>query len=58
MAIHSSWEGSMTLSMWQDIVFPPEKMEEIIAQHPDVAECAVFGVHDSLKGQLPLGLVY
>ena len=32
-------------------------MEEIVAQHPDVAECAVFGVHDSLKGQLPLGLV-
>ena len=33
------------------------EMEEIIAQHPDVAECAVFGVHDSLKGQLPVGLV-
>jgi len=33
------------------------EMEEIIAQHPDVAECAVFGVHDALKGQLPLGLV-
>jgi len=32
------------------------EMEEIIAQHPDVAECAVFGVHDSLKGQVPLGL--
>jgi propionyl-CoA synthetase len=33
------------------------EMEEIVAQHPDVAECAVFGVHDELKGQLPLGLV-
>ncbi|RPI33211.1 MAG: propionyl-CoA synthetase, partial [Nitrospiraceae bacterium] len=33
------------------------EMEEVIAQHSDVAECAVFGVHDSLKGQLPLGLV-
>jgi len=32
------------------------EMEEILAQHPDVAECAVFGVHDSLKGQVPLGL--
>ena len=32
-------------------------MEEILADHPDVAECAVFGVADSLKGQLPLGLV-
>ena len=33
------------------------EMEEIISQHPDVAECAVFGVHDSLKGQVPFGLV-
>ena len=32
-------------------------MEEVIAQHPDVAECAVFGAHDNLKGQLPVGLV-
>ena len=32
------------------------EMEEIIATHPDVAECAVIGVGDSLKGQLPLGL--
>jgi propionyl-CoA synthetase len=33
------------------------EMEEVVATHPDVAECAVIGVHDSLKGQLPLGLV-
>jgi len=32
-------------------------MEEVIATHPDVAECAVIGVHDGLKGQLPVGLV-
>jgi len=32
-------------------------MEEILAGHPDVAECAVIGVADDLKGQLPLGLV-
>ena len=32
-------------------------MEEILAGHPDVAECAVFGVGDQLKGELPLGLV-
>ncbi len=32
-------------------------MEEIIAKHPDVAECAVFGVEDNLKGQLPVGTV-
>lgn len=32
-------------------------MEEVLAAHPDVAECAVIGVADSIKGQLPLGLV-
>jgi len=32
-------------------------MEEILAEHPDVAECAVIGPHDPLKGQLPVGLV-
>jgi propionyl-CoA synthetase len=30
-------------------------IEEILAAHPDVAECAVIGVRDSLKGQVPLG---
>jgi propionyl-CoA synthetase len=32
-------------------------MEEVIASHPDVAECAVVGVQDELKGQVPLGFV-
>ncbi len=32
-------------------------MEAVIAQHPAVAECAVIGVTDTLKGQLPRGLV-
>jgi propionyl-CoA synthetase len=32
-------------------------LEEVLAAHPDVAECAVIGVADELKGQLPLGLV-
>jgi propionyl-CoA synthetase len=32
-------------------------IEEVLAAHPDVAECAVFGVKDDLKGQLPLGLL-
>jgi propionyl-CoA synthetase len=32
-------------------------MEEVIAMHADVAECAVIGSADSFKGQLPLGLV-
>ncbi|MFT3927787.1 MAG: propionyl-CoA synthetase [Myxococcales bacterium] len=31
-------------------------MEEVLASHPAVAECAVFGVADELKGELPLGL--
>jgi propionyl-CoA synthetase len=30
-------------------------MEEVLARHPDVAECAVIGVADALKGQVPLG---
>jgi propionyl-CoA synthetase len=33
------------------------RMEEVIATHPDVAECAVFGAADELKGQLPVGLI-
>lgn len=33
------------------------EMEEIVASHKSVAECAVFGVHCEIKGQKPLGLV-
>ncbi|MBV0931794.1 propionyl-CoA synthetase [Marinobacterium weihaiense] len=33
------------------------EMEEIIADHPAVAECAVIGINDNLKGQAPVGLV-
>lgn len=32
------------------------EMEEILASHDAVAECSVIGVHDSLKGQVPIGL--
>ena len=32
-------------------------MEEVLASHPNVAECAVIGIADQLKGQLPLGFV-
>ncbi|MCF8036527.1 MAG: propionyl-CoA synthetase [Desulfobacteraceae bacterium] len=32
-------------------------MEEVLAAHPDVAEAAVLGVHDALKGQVPVGFV-
>ena len=33
------------------------EMEEVLAEHPDVAECAVVGVPDALKGQLPFGFL-
>ncbi|MFM2231014.1 MAG: Propionate--CoA ligase [Bacteroidota bacterium] len=33
------------------------EMEEIVAAHPSVAECAVIGINDDLKGQIPLALV-
>lgn len=32
-------------------------MEEVLSAHPDVAECAVMGVADQLKGQMPLGML-
>ncbi|WP_353570810.1 propionyl-CoA synthetase [Candidatus Albibeggiatoa sp. nov. BB20] len=32
-------------------------MEEVLASHPDVAECAVIGTQDTLKGEIPLGMV-
>jgi propionyl-CoA synthetase len=32
-------------------------MEEVLASHPDIAECAVVGVADQLKGQVPVGFV-
>jgi propionyl-CoA synthetase len=33
------------------------EMEEVLASHPAVAECAVFGVNDELKGEVPRGFV-
>ncbi|MCO6476303.1 MAG: propionyl-CoA synthetase [Phaeodactylibacter sp.] len=33
------------------------KMEEVVASHPAVAECAVIGVEDEMKGQIPIGFV-
>ncbi len=32
-------------------------MEEVLASHPDVAECAVIGMADQLKGEVPCGFV-
>ena len=33
------------------------EMEELIAGHPDIAECAVTGIDDELRGQVPVGFV-
>ena len=33
------------------------RIEEVLSAHPDVAECAVFGVNDELKGQTTVGLL-
>ena len=32
-------------------------MEEVLAEHPDVAECAVIGIADPMKGQVPVGFL-
>ena len=32
-------------------------MEEILASHPDVAECAVLGIKDTIKGEVPCGFL-
>src|SRR5258707_14959145 len=32
-------------------------MEEVLASHKDVAECAVLGIKDELKGEVPCGLI-
>jgi propionyl-CoA synthetase len=37
--------------------FSTGALEEVITGHPDVAECAVIGVKDALKGELPLGFL-
>ena len=33
------------------------EMEEVVSSHPAVAECAVIGAYDELRGQVPVGLV-
>lgn len=33
------------------------EMEEIVSSHPSVAECAVIGIHNELKGQIPMAMV-
>ncbi|NCT17024.1 MAG: propionyl-CoA synthetase [Flavobacteriaceae bacterium CG_4_8_14_3_um_filter_34_10] len=33
------------------------EMEEVVSSHPQIAECAVVGVHDTIKGQIPIALI-
>jgi propionyl-CoA synthetase len=54
MTIFISLEESMMLSMLQDIGFQRKK---VVASHQSVAECAVIGINDALRGQIPLALV-
>jgi propionyl-CoA synthetase len=32
-------------------------LEEVLSSHPDVAECAVIGAEDQLKGEVPVGFI-
>ncbi|WP_250162566.1 hypothetical protein [Psychrobacter sp. WY6] len=34
-----------------------QEIEEAISTHPEMAECAVVGIHDELKGELPIAFV-
>ena len=52
-----SWAARTTLSTWQATVSPPARMEEVLASHKDVAECAVVGAFDILKGEVPVGFL-
>jgi propionyl-CoA synthetase len=50
-----------TPTLWDDVIntaghrLSTGQMEEVVAAHPDVAECAVVGVADDFKGQVPMG---
>jgi propionyl-CoA synthetase len=54
MTTFISLEESMMLSMLQDI---STAEMEVVASHQSVAECAVIGINDALRGQIPLALV-
>ncbi len=52
-----SW-AALTMSSTSRVTdSPPEEWKEVLSNHPDIAECAVIGAADDLKGQLPLGFV-
>ena len=56
-ATSTSWPAPTTSSTSPGHRLSTGAMEEVLASHPDVAECAVVGVADELKGQLPLGFL-
>ena len=56
-AMSRSWRAPTTSSTSPGTGSRPGAMEEVLASHPDVAECAVIGVDDALKGQLPMGFL-
>lgn len=55
-AISSSWAAPTISSTLPDTAFR-RAMEEVLASHKDVAECAVIGAADALKGELPVGFL-
>ena len=61
--IHRSEGYAFVMSRTDDIInvaghrLSTGAMEEVLADHPDVAECAVLGVDDNLKGQVPVGFM-
>ncbi len=52
-----SWVAPTTSSMSRGIGLSTGGMEEVLAAHQDVAECAVVGIADALKGEVPAGFV-
>ena len=56
-------ELARRLEAVQELVFgtvaglEPGQMEEVVAKHKDVAECAVVGIGDDMKGQIPAGFI-
>jgi propionyl-CoA synthetase len=56
-ATPTSWRVPTTSSTWPAIGFPPAPWRRSWPIIPDVAECAVLGVDDKLKGQVPIGFL-
>lgn len=57
MVMCQLWHGPTILLMSRGIGSQRGGMEEVVSAHPDVAECAVLGIADKLKGQIPIGFI-